>query len=63
MNQSEWKNLMRWLGTATDAELETRWLALATLEMTLKEAEARRWARRVIQEIRIELDARHAIRG
>lgn len=62
MNKDDWTALMRWLNTATDEELETKTLRIEATAAAFREAVPRADARSMISAIRIELEARRAIR-
>ncbi|WP_295457838.1 hypothetical protein [uncultured Thiodictyon sp.] len=62
MKKEDWRALLRWLESASDAELETKILRIEATSEAFREAGPQADARQMISAIRIELDARHAIR-
>jgi hypothetical protein len=58
MHKEEWKAFLVWLETASDDELESRFVAVSTLWQTLREENAQAEAKRIQREIRMELSAR-----
>jgi hypothetical protein len=62
MNKDDWRAFLRWLETATDKELETKLLRIEAWSASFRDDGARADARKMVAEILLEMEVRHAIR-
>lgn len=62
MNKEDWKAFLGWLESASDEEIETTMLRIEATSASFMEKGPRADAKALIKAMRLELEARRAIR-